>query len=426
MLRLFKPFALVGALLGTAFLNGCAVNPVTGERDFSLVTPEQEVAIGQQQYIPSQQQQGGRYVVDPDLHVYMNEIVQNLAQVSGRPGLPYEIVVLNSGVPNAWALPGGKMAINRGLLLEMEDEAQLAAVLGHEIVHAAARHGAKQMSQAQLLGATVQIAGVAANGTGYGQLASAGASLGAQAWQAHYSRGDELEADKYGIQYMHALGYSAQGAVELQETFVRLSQGKGASGLDAFFSSHPPSQQRVEANQKMANQLPGGARNKSRYQQAIAQLKKDKPAYDAYDKAVKAAQVEDYKTASAELNKAIKHQPKENQFWILKGQIEGKQKQSDAAIASFTKAINANPEYFVGHLYRGVLHQQGGKNTQAEKDLTAANKLLATQAGVFYLAEAQFGLNKKDKAIVNYRAVAGSGGELGHKAQQRLGSLGAQ
>ncbi|MEJ2181579.1 MAG: M48 family metalloprotease, partial [Gammaproteobacteria bacterium] len=102
----------------TAF-NGCGTNPVTGETEFQLVSEGQEISIGQENYLPSQQSQGGAYVTDPELSRYVNSVGQKLAKVSDRPNLPYEFVVLNNSVPNAWALPGGKIAVNRGLLLEL-------------------------------------------------------------------------------------------------------------------------------------------------------------------------------------------------------------------------------------------------------------------------------------------------------------------
>jgi predicted Zn-dependent protease len=125
-------------------LAGCVINPVTGDRELALVSADQELAIGEQQYLPSQQMQGGDYTLDPALTNYVEGVGQKVAAVSDR-ALPYEFVVLNSSVPNAWALPGGKIAVNRGLLMELQSEAELAAVLGHEIVHAAARHGALAM-----------------------------------------------------------------------------------------------------------------------------------------------------------------------------------------------------------------------------------------------------------------------------------------
>jgi len=138
-------------LVSCALIAACSVNPVTGERELSMVSAAQEVAIGEQNYKSYQQQQGGQYVVDPALNRYINSVGQKLAAKSPRTGLPYEFVVLNDSTPNAWALPGGKIAINRGLLVQLEDEAQLAAVLGHEIVHAAARHTAQRMTRSSAL-----------------------------------------------------------------------------------------------------------------------------------------------------------------------------------------------------------------------------------------------------------------------------------
>ena len=135
-MRITKLFIFV--VLASCLATGCAVNPVTGKNELSIISESQELAIGAQQYGPSQQSQGGIYSVDLALTDYVNEVGQRLAAVSDRK-LPYEFIVLNDSVPNAWALPGGKIAINRGLLMPLDSEADLAAVLRHEIVHAAAR-----------------------------------------------------------------------------------------------------------------------------------------------------------------------------------------------------------------------------------------------------------------------------------------------
>ena len=141
---------LVPIALGLLTLAACTINPVTGERQLALVSAADEVEIGEAQYFPSRQMQGGDYVREPALTQYVRDVGQRLAAVSDR-ALPYEFVVLDNSVPNAWALPGGKIAVNRGLLVELDSEAELAAVLGHEIVHAAARHGALAMQRGLLL-----------------------------------------------------------------------------------------------------------------------------------------------------------------------------------------------------------------------------------------------------------------------------------
>ena len=127
------------SLCMAVLLSACATNPVTGKKELSFVGEDWELAVGKEQYSPGRQSQGGDYNADPRIEAYVNSIGQKLAAVSDRK-LPYEFKVLNSSVPNAWALPGGKIAINRGLLLEMQTEAELAAVLGHEIVHLSLIH----------------------------------------------------------------------------------------------------------------------------------------------------------------------------------------------------------------------------------------------------------------------------------------------
>ena len=139
---------------------GCAVNPVTGKNEIAFVSETQELAIGAKNYGPYRQAQGGDYAVEPELTRYVQSVGDRLARVSDRK-LPYEFQVLNESSPNAWALPGGKIAINRGLLVELQSEAELAAVLAHEIVHAAARHSAQSMERGVFLQGALVAAGVA-------------------------------------------------------------------------------------------------------------------------------------------------------------------------------------------------------------------------------------------------------------------------
>ena len=270
-------------------LAGCVINPVTGERELALVSAADEVAIGEAQYAPSRQMQGGDYVIDPALTRYVASVGQRLANVSDR-ALPYEFVVLNSPVPNAWALPGGKIAINRGLLMELGSEAELAAVLGHEIVHAAARHGALAMQRGMLL-QTAVLATAAATGRGdYSGLAVGAASLGAQLINQRNGREAELESDYYGMVYLSRAGYDPQAAVTLQETFLRLSQNRPEQGwLEGLFTSHPPSAERVTTNRATAETLPaGGELGRERYAAALAAMNRIAPAYEAYEDARRA------------------------------------------------------------------------------------------------------------------------------------------
>src|SRR5690606_10441616 len=150
--------------------------------------------------------------------------------------LPYEFVVLNNSVPNAWALPGGKIAVNRGLLTHLESESELAAVLGHEIVHAAAGHSANQMERGMLLQGLVLGTAIASSDSDYGQLFVMGANVGAQLVNLKYGRDAELEADHYGMVYMSRAGYDPEGAVKLQKTFVKLNEERRSDWLTGLFS----------------------------------------------------------------------------------------------------------------------------------------------------------------------------------------------
>jgi predicted Zn-dependent protease len=416
---------LLGLAAFTFMLTGCVVNPVTGKSQLSVMSPEQEIATGTQNYGPGQQAQGGQYVVDPGLTAYVQQVGKKLAAVSDRPNLPYEFVVLNNDVPNAWAMPGGKLAINRGLLVYLEDEAQLAAVMGHEIVHAAARHSAQQQTQNILMGAGVLIAGVAIaeKKPEYGVLGMGAMAVGAQAWQAKYGRSHELESDEVGMKYMAKAGYDAQAAVELQEIFVKLSEGRNSGFIEGLFASHPPSQARVDANRKHAAQYPGGVRNKAQFQRAMAQVTKDKKAYENYQKAQKLAGEKKYIDAQAYVEQAIQQQPKENLFWEMKGQLLLQQKKENEAVVALDRAIQANPQYFKPYVYRGIAYKQLGKNDMAEKDLVTSQRYLPTQLATYYLGEVSLAKGNRTQAAEYFQQAAQGGGDIGEAAKGQLGKL---
>lgn len=422
-MKILSPLLVLATF--SLLMSGCVVNPVTGKSQLSIMSPEQEIATGSQNYGPGQQAQGGKYVVDPGLTAYVQQVGKKLAAVSDRPNLPYEFVVLNNDVPNAWAMPGGKLAINRGLLIYLEDEAQLAAVLGHEIVHAAARHSAQQQTQNVLMGAGVLIAGVAIaeKKPEYGILGMGAMAVGAQAWQAKYGRNHELESDEVGMKYMAKAGYDAQAAVELQEIFVKLSQGRNSGFIEGLFASHPPSQARVDANRKHAAQYPGGVRNKAQFQRAMAQVIKDKKAYENYQKAQKLAGEKKYIDAMTYVDQAIQQQPKENLFWELKGQLLMQQKKDSEAVVALDRAIQANPQYFKPYVFRGIAYKQLGKNDMAEKDLMTSQRYLPTQIATYYLGEVALAKGNRAQATQYFQQAAQGGGEIGEAAKGQLGKL---
>ncbi len=403
-------------------VTACGTNPVTGKRQITFMSQAQEISIGRQQYAPSQQSQGGSYVIDKSLNAYVNSVGQRLAKRSAQPNLPYEFTVLNSDVPNAWALPGGKIAINRGLLTLLEDESQLAAVLAHEVVHAAARHGAEQ--HATNLGIGL-LSTIAQSQTSNGFLRQ-GVGLGSRGAQAFYSRSNELESDHYGINYMVAEGYDPYGAVELQQTLLSLSKGRTADRFSAFFASHPPSEERIIKNRQRAQTLPKGKRNKTAFLRATRQLRRDKPAYDKHTAALKAAGEENWTQALSLVNQAIKKQPREARFHITKGRLLNLENKDKQALSAFNKAVNLEPKYFQTHLHRGILYNEMGQYQKAKQDLLISHGILPVQASSFFLGEIAEHNNNRQRAIQYYQQAASAGGEMGERATARMQKLGVK
>jgi len=406
-----------------ASLTACSVNPVTGKNELVLVSEGQELQMGLQAYAPSQQSQGGVYDVDPALTSYVQGVGNRLAVVSDRQ-LPYEFAVLNNSVPNAWALPGGKIAINRGLLTELNSEAELAAVLGHEIVHAAARHSAQQMSRGLLSQVLVVATAVATSDSDYGNLAVGGASVGAQLINSRYGRAAELESDKYGMEYMARAGYDPQGAVELQQTFVRLSEGRRTDWLSGLFASHPPSQARVEANRATAAALAkDGKVGKAEYQAAMKKTLAAKPAYDAYDEGRKALSEKRTDEALALANKAIDLFPQEAHFHALRGDIRLTQDNYDWAVTNYTRAIDKRNDFFYYHLQRGLARNELGQTDAAVADLNQSLEYLPTAPAHYTLGSIAERRGDMSAAMQHYKVIAEAGGPYGDAANAALVKL---
>jgi predicted Zn-dependent protease len=242
--------------VGLVLQPGCerVENPATGEMEYTTLSPEQEKQIGEQQHPLILQQFGGEYP-DPELQAYVDRIGNELAAASDLPDTEFTFTLLDSDVPNAFALPGGYVYITRGLLALAENEAEIAGVLGHEIGHVTGRHAAQRQTRATGAGLAATLGTIAAaifGGEMAGQLARQAAGLGAQAYVASYSREQELEADQLGIRYLAGAGYEPRAMAsflekldEQSELEQRLAGGEGDPGL-SWFATHPRTLDRVE------------------------------------------------------------------------------------------------------------------------------------------------------------------------------------
>ena len=411
-------------LLGVVFLSGCVVNPVTGQREIALVSSQQEIAIGQEQYTPSQQMQGGSYRTDPQLSAYVNRVGQRLAIASGVD-LPYEFVVLNNSTPNAWALPGGKIAVNRGLLVALRNEAELAAVLGHEVAHAAARHGAKRIERGIVSQGVLVVAAIGASGQEYASEVLGVAQYGAGLINKRYSRDAEREADFYGTQFLAKAGYDPYAAVTLQETFVRLAGEQQLSWTQGLFASHPASTERVQNNRMLLKRLRSegyvdGEFGQPAFAAAMQRLTSSQSAYDAYDDALDEYADGEYAAALSNVNVALNRDSEEALFHGLRGSIRLKQSRYDDAVTNFDRAIARDSTYYLHYLNRGMALSKTSERRRAKADLSRSVRLLPTASAYQTLGQIAEAEGDPQSAKQYYAQAGQSQSAEGQAARESL------
>lgn len=243
-IRTLPLFAL--AIMAVATLGACSVNPTTGRSQFNVLSMSEEIAMGEEAKASLTDEYGGS-VTDARLNSYISGIGNALAAQteSDYPNLPWEFTLLDSDVINAFALPGGKVFMSRGLAEKLTTEAELAAVLGHEVGHVTARHSGQRVSQSLVVSGLVIGAGVAASQSD-SDLAKIGVPLlvgaGGSGYLLKFSRSQELEADALGVRYMVKIGYDPLGARMVQEVLAR----EGGSGKQPeFLSTHPYPDSRI-------------------------------------------------------------------------------------------------------------------------------------------------------------------------------------
>ncbi|MFK7945945.1 MAG: M48 family metalloprotease [Saprospiraceae bacterium] len=214
-------------------MSTCSTNPVTGKKDFVLMTEAQEVQMGKE-YDPQIAAMYGVYQ-DDKIQKFIEEKGQQMARISHRPNLSYDFKVMDSPVVNAFAVPGGYVYFTRGILAHFNNEAEFAGVLGHEIGHVTARHSVKQMSKSQVLQAGLIVGMVVS--PEFQQFAGV-AQSGLQLLMLKNGRSDESQSDQLGVEYSTRIGYDANYMAGFFKTLGRLQTQAGVSIPD-FMSSHP-------------------------------------------------------------------------------------------------------------------------------------------------------------------------------------------
>ena len=239
---------MAGVVLAIGAFGYCSkrsLNPVTGEVQYVALSPEQEVALGLDAAPALADQFGGEVTNPPELHRYVLAVGNKVAgSVGGKTPWVFDFHVLRDpNTVNAFALPGGQIFITQALLEQLTSEAQLAAVLGHEVGHVIERHGSEHMAKQELSQYFVTAVGVAGSDDyRSGQYSAMLASWVASMVNMKYGRDDELESDRLGVKYMTAAGYEGSEMIKLMEVLQRAGGGRGQS---EFFSSHPNPENRT-------------------------------------------------------------------------------------------------------------------------------------------------------------------------------------
>jgi len=367
-------------------------------------------------------------VQDTRLNSYIHGVGRNIARKTHRQGMPYSFRALNTVVVNGYTFPAGSIGLARGILLAMEDEAQLAAVLGHELGHVNARHAGARMTKNML--AMFAVAVVAAyvqhEREEYADLAAGLGSVGANMLLARYSRGNEREADALGMEYATKAGHNARGMIGLMDVFRKLRKTK-PNAVDLLFSTHPMSDERYDtaaerARKKYAHAA-GLPSNRERYMDNTAGLRAMRGAIEKLQNGEKAMRMKKFAQARSEFAGALRTAPDDYAALLMMAKASLALEKADDARRYARKARNVYPQEPQAHHVSGMAEMTRGKFDAALAEFNAyESKLPGNPNTVFFKGYCQEKMGRKSESAreyARYLEVAPSGEYAGH-ARKRL------
>jgi len=415
------------ALTAAGVITGCATNPVTGRSQLMLVSEAWEIQVDQQNS-PHQFSSDYGAIQDASLNAYIQQVGSGMISHTHRPAMPYSFRGLNANYINAYTFPGGSVAATRGILLSLESEAELAALLGHELGHVNARHTAEQMSKGMLTQSIVGGLSVAigAKSEAYGNLASQLGMLGVGALLASYSRDNEREADRLGMTYMAQSGYGTDGMVELMAMLNSLHKG-GSDAVSLLFATHPMSQERYDTAVSMAGTEFSYAKtqplHRERYMDHTASLRKIKPAVEFFEKGEEDIGKEDYTAAESALDQGLKLAPQDYAGLVIMAKCKLSQEKYDQALGYSEKAKQVYPQEAQANHLSGFAKIKQKKFDEAVADFTAYEaKLPGNPNTLFFRGYAYEGMDDKQNAATDYTSYLQqvTEGDKAEYAYQRL------
>jgi len=417
------------ALFGAAALSGCASSPVGGGSILVGMDEDEEKAVDKK-VAPQQFSQDLGPVQDAQINDYVSSVGRRLDANVHRPQMPYSYRVLNANYVNAYTFPGGAMGVTRGILVELDNEAELAGLLGHELGHVNARHAAQRQGKAMVAQVAMSGANLIGTAAGYGGLVDLGTQLGASVLLSSYSRDNEREADQLGQDYMVRAGYPANGMVGLQELLVE--QQKSSPGmLQTMFSTHPMSSERRDTARQLAEEKYAASNKRDpgreRFMDSTAALRRIKPCIDACQKGETAMAGKQYGKAEEQFRTALKATPRDYAANLLLAKALSMQDKDAQALEYARTATKIYPQEAQAQKLVGVLALQQRDPAAAYEHLERYDRLLPGDAGVTFLkGVSQEGMGNRQEAARFYAAYLRQNrqGKAAEYSQSRLVSWG--
>jgi predicted Zn-dependent protease len=422
-----REFLRLSGILAAGLAAGCAANPVTGKSQLMLVSEQDEIKMDKQ-HSPHQISADFGPLQDKALNDYITGIGKTMAQKTHRPQMPYDIKGVNATYVNAYAFPGGTIACTRGILLTLENEAELAALIGHELGHVNARHTAEIMSKNMITSAIVggAAAYIGTRNASYGGIAAQLGMLGSGVLLASYSRDNERQADHLGMAYMVKSGYSPEGMVGLMDMLNSMSKHK-QNATQLLFATHPMSSERYQTAVKMARSefatAKGQPLHRERYMDHTAALRKIGPAIQEMQKGDALMAQKKFAQAEGHYKKALAKAPQDYAALMMMARCQLAQKKTAAAGTYTAKAKAVYPAEAQGYYLNGFVMLRKKRYTEALNDFTAYEKRLPGNPNAyFFKGYAHEGMDQRKAAADEYYRYLKVVRE-GEKAQHAYGRL---
>lgn len=402
-----RKFLWVTSASAAGFLLGCATNPVTGKSQLMLVSEDQEIEIDRQNS-PYQFSTDYGSLQDKALNNYINQTGKKISTLTHRPHMPYSFRGVNAAYVNAYAFPGGSIAATRGILVELRNEAELAALLGHEMGHVNARHTAEQMSKSALtnalIGGIATIAGT--QSPGLGNLASQLGMLGAGALLAHYSRDNERQADALGLEYMVKAGYNPNGFVGLMD-MLRSTSKHEPSAIELMFSTHPMSDERYNTAVQTVNTKYRHAQDlpfyRERYMDHTTKLRAMKGAIEALQKGERAMAGEKYNEAETYFINALKQAPEDYAGLVMMAKCQIVREKYSEADRLIKKAKKVYPQEAQAYYLAGFVNMNQKQYDSAYEDFKTYENILPGNPNItFYQGLSLEKMNRVSESADKY------------------------